>query len=129
MGEKQMKITEVSKKYNISQDTLRYYEKVGMIPPVTRNSAGIRDYQEADCQWVELAKCMRAAGLSVEAMAFYVKLALEGDYTIPERMNILIEQKKILIEQQKQIQDNIDKLNYKISRYEVALETGNLTWK
>ena len=57
-----MTIKEVSEKYGISQDTLRYYERVGMIPPVTRTAGGIRDYKEKDLAWVELAKCMRSAG-------------------------------------------------------------------
>ena len=58
-----MTIAEVSKKYDISADTLRYYERIGLIPPVNRNRSGIRDYTEADCRWVEFAKCMRGAGL------------------------------------------------------------------
>ena len=58
-----MTIKEVSEKYDISQDTLRYYERIGMIPPVTRTSSGIRDYQESDLGWVEHVICMRSAGL------------------------------------------------------------------
>jgi len=58
-----MTIKEVSEKYGISQDTLRYYERVNVIPKVTRTSGGIRDYQEEDLRWVELAVCMRNAGL------------------------------------------------------------------
>ena len=57
---------EVSEKYDSSQDTLRYYERIGMIPPVTRTSSGIRDYQESDLGWVEHVICMRSAGLPVE---------------------------------------------------------------
>ena len=68
-----MTIAEVSKKYDISADTLRYYERVGMIPPVTRTASGIRDYQDSDLGWVGLAKCMRSAGLPVEAMIEYVR--------------------------------------------------------
>ena len=56
-----MTIKEVSEKYDISQDTLRYYERIGMIPPVTRTSSGIRDYQESDLGWVEHVICMRSA--------------------------------------------------------------------
>lgn len=52
-----MTIKEVSEKYDISQDTLRYYERIGMIPPVTRTSSGIRDYQESDLGWVEHVIC------------------------------------------------------------------------
>ena len=69
-----MTIKEVSQKYNISQDTLRYYERVGMIPKVTRTASGIRDYQESDLSWVELVICMRSAGLPVEALIEYVEL-------------------------------------------------------
>ena len=87
-----MTIKEVSEKYEISQDTLRYYERVGMIPPVTRTASRIRDYQESDLGWVELAKCMRSAGLPVEAMIEYVKLTQEGDATIPARLQLLKEQ-------------------------------------
>ena len=68
-------IKEVSEKYNITQDTLRYYERVGMIPPVTRTSGGIRDYKPEDLGWVELAICMRSAGLPIEAMIEYVRLS------------------------------------------------------
>lgn len=123
-----MTIKEVSRQYQISHDTLRYYERIGMIPTVTRTSGGIRDYQEEDLRWVELAICMRSAGLPVEAMIEYVKLYQEGDATIPARLQLLIEQRELLLEQRQQIDATLDRLNYKISRYEEAAKTGNLTW-
>ena len=125
----EMTIKEVSEKYNISQDTLRYYERVGMIPPVTRTGGGIRDYQEADLSWVELAICMRSAGLPVEAMIEYVRLYQEGDQTIPARLQLLVDQREALLEQKRQIDTTLERLNYKISRYEKAVETGKLTWE
>lgn len=124
-----MTIKEVSEKYNISQDTLRYYERVGMIPPVTRTGGGIRDYQEADLSWVELAICMRSAGLPVEAMIEYVRLYQEGDQTISARLQLLVDQREALLEQKRQIDTTLERLNYKISRYEKAVETGKLTWE
>lgn len=124
-----MTIKEVSEKYDISQDTLRYYERVGMIPPVTRSASGIRDYQEKDIGWVELAKCMRSAGLPVEAMIEYVRLTQEGDNTIPARLQLLSEQREELIEQRKKIDATLEKLSYKIERYEIAVKTGILTWE
>lgn len=123
-----MTIKEVSEKYDVSQDTLRYYERVGMIPPVTRTAGGIRDYQEADLGWVELAICMRSAGLAVESMIEYVRLYQEGDSTIPARLQLLEEQRRILKEQKAQIETTIERLDYKISRYAIAVETGKLTW-
>ena len=124
-----MTIKEVSEKYEISQDTLRYYERVGMIPPVTRTASGIRDYQESDLGWVELAKCMRSAGLPVEAMIEYVKLTQEGDATSPARLQLLKEQRESLLEQKEKINATLERLNYKIGRYELAAETGVLTWE
>lgn len=124
-----MTIKEVSEKFDISQDTLRYYERVGMIPPVTRTASGIRDYHEKDLGWVELAKCMRSAGLQVEAMIEYVKLTQEGDDTIPARLQLLTEQRELLMEQKEKIDKTLERLNYKIGRYEIAVKTGKLTWE
>lgn len=124
-----MTIKEVSQKYNISSDTLRYYERVGMIPPVTRTAGGIRDYGESDLGWVELALCMRGAGLPVEAMIEYVKLCQQGDSTIEARMHLLKEQMETLLEQKAQIESTIKRLDFKISRYEEAVKTGKLTWE
>ena len=123
-----MTISEVSQKYGLSQDTLRYYEKAGAIPPVHRNKSGVRDYTEEDCSWVELVKCMRSAGLAVDILAEYVRLQLEGDETIPVRRQLLVNQREQLAAQLKVIQDTMKRLDYKISRYDEAMETGVLTW-
>ena len=112
-----MKINEVSKLYDISADTLRYYERIGLIPPVTRNESGIRDYSEADCNWVQFAKCMRGAGLSVESLIEYVALFGEGDKTRAARKEILIEERAKLMERMAQMQETLDKLNWKIDNY------------
>ena len=122
-------IREVSEKYGVTPDTLRYYEKIGMIPPVTRNASGIRDYTAEDIRWVELAKCMRASGLSVEAMVQYVRLFRQGDETIPTRLELLLSQKKELLEKRQKIDDALAWLERKIERYESAVETGVLDWK
>ena len=123
-----MTISDVSKKYGISQDKLRYYEKIGVIPPVNRNESGLRDYTEEDCGWVELAACMRSAGLPLDALTEYVRLSREGDTTIPERRQLLLEQKERLMIQLKAIQETLERLDYKISRYDKAMETGRLVW-
>lgn len=124
-----MTIKEVSESMSITADTLRYYERVGMIPPVHRTESGIRDYTEEDLNWVKLAVCMRSAGLPVEVMIEYLKLYQQGDVTIPARLQLLIEQKEVLQEQRKNIDATLDRLNYKIARYEIAVETGELSWE
>lgn len=123
-----MTIKEVSEKFGISQDTLRYYERVGMIPAVARTSGGIRNYSDEDLNWIELAVCMRSAGLPVEAMIEYLKLFQMGDSTIEARLNLLEDQREILLEHKKQLDSTLERLNYKISRYQAALKTGKLTW-
>ncbi len=124
-----MTIKEVSERYEISPDTLRYYERVGAIPPVTRSSSGVRDYQDTDLAWVELAICMRAAGLAVDVLTQYVELTQQGDSTILARLELLTGQREELLAQQRQIQETLDKLNYKISHYEDAVKTGVLVWE
>lgn len=116
-----MTIAEVGKKYDITTDTLRYYEKIGLIPPVKRTAGGIRDYDEDSCNWVELIKCLRASGVSVEALIKYVKLFKEGDTTLMERKNILIEQRRILAEKLTAMQETIARIDYKILNYEKLL--------
>ena len=123
-----MTISEVSRKYNLSQDTLRYYERVGAIPPVRRSASGLRDYSEADCGWVELVKCMRSAGLPMEALVEYVRLAQQGDETIAERRDILVHERAQLAAQMEAVRSALERLDYKISRYDAALETGVLNW-
>lgn len=123
-----MTIKEVSEILNISQDTLRYYEKIGVIPIVKRTAGGIRNYQEEDIGWIQLVTCMRNAGLPIKVMIDYLNLYQQGDSTIQARYNLLKEQREKLLEQKKQIDETLEKLNYKIARYEVAVETGKLTW-
>ena len=118
-----MTIAEVSRKYEISADTLRYYERIGLIPPVPRTKSGLRDYDEESCGCVELMKCMRAAGVQIEALIEYVALFQQGDDTIDARKALLIEQREQLLARMEDMQKSLDRLNMKIERYEQGLMT------
>ena len=124
-----MTIKEVCEKYNLSADTLRYYERVGVIPEVSRTPGGIRDYGEVDLGWVENAVCMRDAGVPVEMLIEYVKLYQEGNETLEARTDLLKEAREQILEAKRKYDAALDKLNYKIGRYEIALKTGELTWE
>lgn len=124
-----MTIKQVCEKYQITQDTLRYYERTGVIPPVNRNRNGIRDYTEQDLGWVENALCMRNAGVSVEMIAEYVKLCQQGDETFPARRDLLKSARGQILKQIAKYQAELERLEYKISRYEAAVETGKLVWE
>ena len=116
-----MKIAEVSERYSISSDTLRYYERIGLIPPVNRSESGIRDYNEIDVRRVEFIKCMRSAGLPIEILIEYVALVQQGDKTIEARKAILKEQREQLLARMAEMQKTLDILNHKISAYEKAV--------
>lgn len=113
-----MTIAEVSKQYNIPVDTLRYYERIGLLPPVNRAKSGFRDYTEGDCQWVSFIKCMRTAGIPVEALIDYVTLFQQGDSTREARRQILVEQRDLL---QARVDEQLRTLEYlsrKIQSYD-----------
>lgn len=116
-----MTIADVSKRYDMSADTLRYYERIGLIPPVPRNKSGIRDYDEESCRWIELMKCMRSAGVQIEVLIEYVSLFHQGDETVNARKALLIEQREQLLARMEDMQASLDRLNDKIERYDQGL--------
>ena len=123
-----MLIAEVCKKYDITPDTLRYYERVGVIPEVARTAGGIRNYSEEDMNWVENAICMRSAGVPVEMIVEYVRLYRMGDDTIEDRCNLLKKAKAEVEAVKKKYDDELKRLSYKIAKYEEAMQTGVLNW-
>ncbi len=116
-----MTIAEVSELYNVSSATLRYYERIGLIPPVTRKENGIRDFQQEDLNWVEFAIKMRDAGISIEILIEYVTLFKMGKDTIPTRKALLIEQRESLAKKMEILQNTIDRLDQKIEGYETRV--------
>ena len=113
-----MKIAEVSEQSGLSPDTLRYYERIGLLPPVNRNGSGIRDYNELDMRRVEFVKCMRNAGLPIDVLIEYYGLVQQGEETIEARKEILIEQRDQVSAKIAEMQKTLDLLNYKINVYE-----------
>jgi len=116
-----MKIAQVSEKYDISADTLRYYERIGLLPSVNRTDSGIRDFNELDIRRVEFIRCMRSAGLPIDVLIEYMELVQQGDATIEARKEILVTQREQLASRMSEMQQTLDLLDYKISVYENAL--------
>jgi DNA-binding transcriptional MerR regulator len=116
-----MKIAEVSQQYDISADTLRYYERIGLLPSVNRTDNGIRNFSALDVRRVEFIKCMRSAGLPIDVLIEYMELVQQGDGTIQARKEILKEQRRLLSARMAEMQKTLDLLDYKIEVYEKAL--------
>ena len=113
-----MTIAEVARKYDLTPDTLRYYERIGLLPDVQRTAGGIRDYSEEDCRWVEYIKCMRSAGVSVETLVEYVALFHQGAATIQARKQLLLEQRKQIVAHIEELNAVLAKLDWKLDGYE-----------
>ena len=115
-----MTIKEASQLTGVSADTLRYYERIGLIPAVPRSESG----------WINFIKCMRSAGLPIEALIEYVALYKEGSKTEASRKTILIEQRDILQERMDSLQKTLNKLNYKIDNYELLMRNAikDINW-
>ncbi|MGN7858559.1 MerR family transcriptional regulator [Bacillus sp. 22446] len=114
-----MKIAQAAKQLDLSTATLRYYENIGLIRPIRRDENGVRDYTAEDIQWIEFIKCMRNAGLSIDALREYTALFIEGeDRTLSSRKSILVNERERLVDKQKEIEETIKRLDYKIESYE-----------
>ena len=113
-----MRIAEVSKRTGISTDTLRYYERMGLLPHVRRNERGVRDYDETDLARIRFIKCMRSAHVSIEALVECMALFAQGDATLEARKDILVEQREIVRERIAAMQEGLDRLDYKIAHYD-----------
>ncbi|MBQ6484530.1 MAG: MerR family transcriptional regulator [Carnobacterium sp.] len=94
-----MNIKEVSKKTNTSENTIRYYERMGLIPVIKRTNAGIRWFDEEDLKWILFVKQMMEVNLSIEGLIDYATLVVQDNATDQARIEILTEQKMQLQEQ------------------------------
>lgn len=121
-----MKIAEVAERYDITPDTLRYYERIGLLPHVPRTKAGVREYGEAECEQIQFVKCMRAAGVSIEALLEYLPLLAGGDATLEARRAILVRQRELTRARMADMQAGLDRLDYKIEHYDELIAKAKL---
>ena len=111
-------ITEVSKKYNIKPDTIRYYERIGLLPKIPRKNNGNRYFNEGMQGWIEMIVCLRHSGVPVEKLIDYADMLRIGDETLQAREDLLKEQLKELEQKKKDLNRSINRLKHKISLYE-----------
>ena len=117
-----MTIREVAAKTNMSTDTLRYDERIGLLPPVPRNAAGIRNYDEYFVNFINFIKKLKASGMSLEHIIDYIRLAEMGDATIQERKKLLAEARETLIEKINSLQLIAELADYQLRNYENLLQ-------
>ena len=116
-----MTIAEVAQKYGLTPDTLRYYERMGLLPAVQRTMGGIRNYSETDFRWVEYIRCMRSAGVSIETLAEYVRLFQQGPETIPARKQLLLDARAQILARIDELNAVLAQLDWKLDGYEECM--------
>ncbi|HWR06999.1 MerR family transcriptional regulator [Sporomusa sp.] len=111
-------IKQVAAMLNFTAYTLRYYEKVGLLPFVERDKNGNRVFNNNDIEWVMLIRCLRDTGMSVGEIKCYVDLCLEGDKTIGTRMQMILQHKAAVEQKIEQMNGCLAKINKKLGCYE-----------
>ena len=117
-----MTIDEAAKRMGISKDTLRYYEREGLLPPIAKAANGHRRYTEDDLGWVKFLQLLRGTGMPIREMKSFVALTLAGDHTIAERVEVLERYRVQLAERMEADRERMDFLNHKIEYYTGVLE-------
>ena len=116
-----MNIKKVSEITDVSADTIRYYERIGLVPKIARKSSGVRDFAENDIAILEFVRCFRSAGMSIERLIEYMGLVQAGDSTVEARIDLLKEEQEELRSRLVEIQEALDRLDYKIENYQTIL--------
>lgn len=119
-------IGQVSKKTGLGVHTLRYYEKEGLLPFVSKTSSGLRTYSDNDLGWIKMIECLKATGMPLKGIKQYIDWFIEGDSTLTKRLEMFEKQKQNLENQLSQIQNNMQMIDYKIRLYQKAVQLGSL---
>jgi DNA-binding transcriptional MerR regulator len=114
-------ITEVAEQTGLSPDTLRYYEKAGLISPIGRSAGGQRRYAAADLAWIEFLLRLRDTGMPIADMQQFADLRRQGDTTVAERLALLRDHRARLADRIRQMQASGRALDDKIDHYESLL--------
>lgn len=116
----QLTPAEMNERTGVPIDTLRYYEKEGLLQNVARASSGHRRYSNDDVLWVEVLRCLRETGMTIEQLRTYCDLGSQGDHTAPERRRILIEHRTLVEQQITERQEALRLIDHKLSFYTEA---------
>lgn len=119
-------VGEMAKRMGVAASTLRYYDKEGLLPFVERSPGGIRLFRETDVEWLNVIGCLKSAGMSIGDIREYIRLAMQGDGTIDQRLALFKRQREALLRQMAALQNTLDMLDYKCWFYEQAQAAGSI---
>ena len=123
-----MRIAEAASKSGLSIDTIRYYERSGILPEIRRGPDGQRLFSSENVEWLSLLSSLRDTGMSTETMRRFAALYRAGDHTIPERKEILVAHSERLKKRRADLDRCEELLAYKISIYEEGNTLKLMKW-
>lgn len=126
MKSKGYTIGEVVEQTGLSAHTLRYYEKEGLLPFVTKNSSGHRVYAKSDLQWLSMIECLKDSGLQIKEIRQYIEWFRQGDSTLQQRLELFQNRRKALEAEIARLQTVMNKITFKETLYTEALKLGSL---
>ena len=112
-----MNIKQFSKLTGLSVHTLRYYEKIGLMPDIKRDINDYRDYSKEDIEWVNFINKVKTTGMSIVDMQAFAELKKEGECNIPQRIEILERHKKHIENVLKNTRETLEKIDFKLDCY------------
>ncbi len=110
-------IKQVSEKTNLKAHVLRYYEREGLLPNVSRSESGIRRYSQEDLEWLGLICCLKNTGMSIKQIREFVSLSTQGNETLKQRCEMLMEHKKTVESQIEEMHNHLKKVTHKIQYF------------
>lgn len=117
-------VGEMAKKLGVAPSTLRYYDKEGLLPFVERSNGGTRVFKETDYEWLKVIECLKKTGMQLKDIKIFIEMAMQGDDTIDERLELIIKQQAEVEKQMAELQETLDTLKFKRWYYEIAKKEG-----
>ncbi len=117
-------VGEMAKKLGVAPSTLRYYDKEGLLPFVERSGGGMRVFRDEDFEWLQVIGCLKKAGMKLNDIKSFVEMAMQGDKTIDDRLNLITAQKKEVEAQLATLQKTLATLAFKEWYYTTAKADG-----
>lgn len=110
-------IKQVAEKTGLSDHTIRFYDREGLLPLLKRSESGIRRFSDNDIDWINLICCLKNSGMSIEKMKEFMILCLKGNETCEQRRELLLTHKSHIIKQMEELQKSLWTVDYKIEHY------------
>lgn len=117
-------VGEMAKLLDVAPSTLRYYDKEGLLPFVERSQSGIRMFKDTDYEWLQIINCLKKTGMPLKDIKDFIYMAMAGDETIDERLELFKKQKAVIEMKMAELQETLDTLNFKCWYYETAKNAG-----